>query len=214
MIFSEHVGPDGAELRCNGSGLYVDPTYRAFAPVLIKRVLRYKNVLYLNLTPGKPTWPMLEAQGYRRFVDGMFFTPAGLHRGTLAQLHSPIGSILAKLEAFEVDLLRDHAAFGCLCVIAEHDDQFYPFVFGIRKKYLVPFAHLIYCRNQDDFFRFAGVLGRYLARRGFPLVALYANGPIRELIGGYIAMRPMFYLGCAPPRSADLSYTEQVMFGY
>ena len=49
----------------------------------------------------------------------------------------------------------------------------------------MPYAYLAYCRDLEDFFRFAAPLGRFLARRGFPLVIIDSNGPIRGLIGRY-----------------------------
>jgi hypothetical protein len=79
---------------------------------------------------------------------------------------------------------------------------------------VVPFAYLAYCRRLDDFVRFAGPLGRFLAKRGFPFVVLDANGPIEGLIGKYSDGAPKYFKGPDQPRLGDIAYTERVMFGY
>ena len=70
LIFS--VVPDGEEkgIRCNGSSFYVEPAYRGYAAMLASRVLRHKNVTYLNITPDPHTLPMIAAQGYVRYSSG------------------------------------------------------------------------------------------------------------------------------------------------
>ena len=43
-------------------------------------------------------------------------------------------------------------------------------------KAVIPCAQLIYCRDLADFSRFAGPIGRYLARRGVPIAIIDSNG--------------------------------------
>jgi hypothetical protein len=92
----------------------------------------------------------------------------------------------------------------------------HPFVFGRRSKFgsrSVPFAHLIYCRTLEEFVRFSGPLGRFMARQGIPLIAIAANGPLKALTGKYVDEQPQFFKGPEPPRLGDVAYSERAMFG-
>ena len=81
-------------------------------------------------------------------------------------------------------------------------------------KGVIPCAQLVYCRDVDDFVRFARPIGRFLARRGQALVLIDANGPIPALIGRYFdAKMPKYFKGPDRPRLGDLAYTEAAMFG-
>jgi len=121
----------------------------------------------------------------------------------------------APYEASERELLAMHHDYGCLglwCVTAE---RAHPFVFMPRwVKGVVPCAQLIYCRNIQDFVRFARPIGRYLAMRGRPLVIVDSNGPIAGLVGAYLdGKAPKYFKGPRRPSFGDLAYTEAVMFG-
>ena len=78
----------------------------------------------------------------------------------------------------------------------------------------MPFAYLAYCRQVDDFVRFAGPLERFLAWRGFPLVVLDSNGPVKGLVGRYFDGAPKYFKGPDRPRLGDIAYSERVMFGF
>jgi hypothetical protein len=58
--------------RCNLSSWYVDPAFRAYAPMLVSQALRHKNVTYLNVSSAPHTRPIIEAQGFLRYCDGIF----------------------------------------------------------------------------------------------------------------------------------------------
>ena len=194
-------------VRCNESSYYVAEPYRCYAPVMVKRAHRFKNATYLNITPSRHTWPMLEAQGYKRLCDGFYFA--------LPLLCRPLPGVsvgdCARLEPFESELLAAHASYGCIALVCEHQGIAYPFVFAIRHKYGVRLAHLVYCRNQIDFRLVAGAVGRALVKRGILAVLLDADGPI-NLPGKYFEM-PKYWMGAERPRQGDLAYTELAMLG-
>jgi hypothetical protein len=220
QIFSTlRAGADQkATTRCNVSSWYVDPAFRSYAPLLVSQALKLKGVTYLNISSIPHTRPIVEAQGYLRFSNGVFLAlpclsraPAGLQARVIAADAQP----QAPFEAHERDLLRDHADYGCMSLWCETPERAYPFVFRERRiKGLISCAQLIYCRDVADFVRFARPLGRYLAWRGRPLVILDANGPVPDLIGKYFDQTmPKYFKGPAPPRLGDLAYTETAMFG-
>jgi hypothetical protein len=213
-------GADASETttRCNVSSWYVDPTFRSYAPFLVSQALKQKGVTYLNVSSVPHTRPILEAQGYLRFSNGVFVAlpclsraPADAHVRIVAADAQP----QAPCEAHERDLLKDHAGFGCISLWCETPERAYPFVFRERRvKGLITCAQLVYCRDIADFVRFARLLGRYLARGGRPLVILDANGPVRGLVGKYFDQTmPKYFKGPAPPRLGDLAYTETALFG-
>ena len=62
----------GSTIRCNVSSWYVEPAFRTYATLLVSQALRHKNVTYLNVSAAPHTWPIIEAQGFSRYCDGIF----------------------------------------------------------------------------------------------------------------------------------------------
>jgi hypothetical protein len=118
------------------------------------------------------------------------------------------------LSPSEIELLLAHARYGCVSLICRSANRVHPFIFRLRRVRFVPVAYLVYCRALEDFVRFAGPLGRFLAWRGCPFVILDSNGPIRGLIGRYFGSYPKYFKGPHPPRLGDLAYSELAMFGH
>jgi hypothetical protein len=217
LIFSSREVDGKTLIRCNGSSLYVAPEFSGYGALLIKRAESNKDVTYFNLTPGRHTWPMVEALGYKRFSNGTFISIPSLCC-SMSTAYTEAASVETCrrhcLEPFETELLLAHADWGCVSLICRCGDSSYPYVFGIDRRYYLPLAHLVYCRDQKDFVRLAGSVGRTMLRRGIAFIALDANGPIQGLVGRYIANRPKYWMGPETPRLGDLPYTERVMFGY
>jgi hypothetical protein len=205
--------------RCNLSSWYVDPEYRTYAPLLVSHALRHKNVTYLNVSAAPHTWPIIEAQGFSRYSDGIFVAlpalsktaPADKRVAIFDSSHEPH----AAFEPFEQDVLEQHAEHGCISLWCETAERAFPFVFRPRLvKGFVPCAQLIYCRDVADFVRFAAPIGRYLASRGRLLVVVDANGPILGLVGVFRpGSRPKYFKGPQRPRLGDLAYTEYAILG-
>jgi hypothetical protein len=215
LIYSSIVVNGEPKIRCNICSWYVKPEYRAHAAILASRAPRHKDVTYFNVTPAPHTVPMLEAHGFVRYCTGWFAAlPAlgGSHKAQV-KLVTPNDRLADGLQPAEAELLLAHANYGCISVTCTAGGTTYPFVFMPRRKFgVVPFVYLIYCRDQQDFVRFAGQLGRFLARSGFPLVALDSNGPIRGLVGAYFDGYPKYFKGPDRPQLGDLAYSELAMF--
>jgi hypothetical protein len=218
LIFSSIEADGETRLRCNLSSWYVEPSYRSYATILVSHALRHKHVTYLNITPDLSTLPILEAQGYVRYCSGRFVAVPSLSvptRGARVRAVATDTRAGEDLPSYEIDLLLRHAAYGCISVTCSSVNRRYPFVFLPRRKAgVVPFAYLAYCRHLDDFVRFAGPLGQFIACRGFPLVVLDANGPIKGLIGWYSGGAPKYFKGPDTPRLGDIAHSERVMFGF
>jgi hypothetical protein len=204
--------------RCNLSSWYAEPAFRAYAPLMVAHALKHKGVTYLNISPALHTRPIIEAQGFSRYSDGVFIampTLSGLFaRGRVTILDAQQRPT-ADFEPSDRDVLLEHAALGCTSLWCATAERAYPFVFRPRlAKKLIPYAHLIYCRQLGDFTRFAGPIGRFLARRGRPIVILDSNGPIPGLVGVYRrGQMPKYFKGAQPPRLGDLAYTEYAVMG-
>ena len=50
--------------------------------MLTKIAQRHKEVTYLNISPATWTWPIIEAQGFRTYCSGLFFSIPALSRVT------------------------------------------------------------------------------------------------------------------------------------
>jgi hypothetical protein len=214
LIFA--ATPGSGALRANVSSWYVEPAFRSYAPLLVAQALKLKTVTYLNVSAVPHTWPILEAQNYQRYANGVFVAAPALQRS-----HDEVRLLAADLEPeaphepFERDLLREHAGYGCISVWAVTRERAHPFVFRPRVvRTIVPCAQLIYCGDVADVVRFAGPIGRFLAWRGRPFVVIDANGPIDGLVGRcFDNTMPKFFRGPVRPRLGDLAFTETALFG-
>jgi hypothetical protein len=211
------AGPEA--MRCNVSSWYVEPAFRGYASFLTSRALHCKTATYLNVSPAPNTEPILEAQGWMRYSDGLFIAAPALQRraagGVVARLMPADRVPPAPCEDFERDLLARHAGYGCLAFWCATAQRAYPFVFRRRfARGIMPCAQLIYCREVADVARFAGLIGRHLLMRGCPLVVIDAKGRVPGLVGRYVGgLLPKYFKGGAPPRLGDLADTEAAMFG-
>jgi hypothetical protein len=169
------------------------------------------------ITPAPHTRAILEAQGYECYCRGRLAAVPALSAASPGARIEPVGPETSPgedLPSSEIDLLRAHAELDCISVICRAGGRRYPFVFATRRKFgLVPFATLVYCRDLQEFVRFAGNLGRFLVRRGFPLLIVDANGPVPGLIGTYSDDHPKYFKGPDQPRIGDLAYSKRVFFG-
>jgi hypothetical protein len=219
LIFSQVATGPAANIRCNVSSWYVEPAFRSFASLLVLRALKHSDVTYLNISPAPHVRATIEAQGFARYCNGQLLALPMLSR------KSPNLSIHAidsrdrpddELLSAEFDLLKAHADLGCTSLWCKSEGRDYPFAFLPRRvaKGVIPVMQLVYCRDQQDFVRFARPLGRYLALQGRPLVLMDAAGPIPGLIGKYFAGNgPKYFKGPNRPHLGDLAYTEGVLFG-
>jgi len=204
--------------RCNLSSWYVEPAYRAYAPLLVSQALHHKDVTYLNVSAAPHTWPIIEAQGFSRCSEGMFICLPALKRtcgGERVDILDARRYPAAGGDPFEQEILRHHAAYGCVSLWCVSGAHAHPFVFRPRLvKGFIPCAQLIYCRDLADFTRFVGPLGRYLARHGRAIVIVDANRPIPGLLGVFRRdSKPKYFRGPQPPRLGDLAYTEYAILG-
>jgi len=204
--------------RCNLSSWYVEPRFRAYAPMLVSQAVRDKDVTYLNVSSAPHTRPIIEAQGFSRYADGIFIAVpmlVGLLGGPKAELFDAQRRPNVAFDSGDEEILLQHAAHGCISLWCATSERAYPFVFRPRLvRGIVPCAQLIYCREIGDFVRFAGPIGRLLARRGCPLVIIDADAPIPGLVGWYSRGRmPKYFKGPRRPRLGDLAYTEHAVLG-
>ena len=218
LICSTMRADGGFAPRCNLSSWYVEPAFRFYASLLVSRALAHKNVTYLNVSPAPHTTAIIEAQGFARYCDGVFVAVPmlkdlfGSERVQIIEAHQRLP---VEADPFEREILLQHGALGCISVWCVSAGRAYPFVFRPRiVKKTIPCARLIYCRDIGDFTRFAGPIGRYLARRGKPLVIVDANSPLPSLLGVFRGgSMPKYFKGAQRPRLGDLAYTEFAVMG-
>jgi hypothetical protein len=208
----------GTNVRCNISSWYVEPEFRLHGSLLVLHALRHKQVTYVNVSPAPHTRTTIEAQGFSRYCKGQLLAVPLLRRASESVRVQSIEKVLRPTThalAAEYDLLTAHAALGCVCLWCTREDEAYPFIFLPRSIARgLPVLQLAYCRDWQDFVRFAGPIGRHLARRGRFLVLMDANGPVRGLPGKYFeGSGPKYFRGPAAPRLGDLAFTEGILFG-
>ena len=217
LIFSEVPFGGRAHIQCNVSSWYVDPAVRVYGTMLISRALKFRHVTYFNVSAAPHTFQILEAQGYQRYCAGRVIAAPALSawfRGARVEAVTAETRPGEDLPAWEVEMLRTHAGYGCVSVTCRAGGRRHPFIFALHRKYgVLPFAFLIYCREVAEFARLAGPLGRFLARRGTPLVIVDADGPIPGLVGRYLNRNPKYFRGPDRPRPGNMAYSERALFG-
>ncbi|HUK61629.1 MAG TPA: hypothetical protein VLV50_20520 [Stellaceae bacterium] len=218
LLISSLVPVNGQlKVRCNVSSWYVFPAFRAYASILARHALRHKEATYFNISPTLPTTEILAAQGYTRYCDGHFIAvPALSLRGMGARVEPISPAIMpgAGLSLEEIGLLYAHLRYGCISVVVSIGGRRYPFVFEpMTRLRVLRFAHLAYSPSIKDFVRFAGPLGRFLARRGIAFVVLDANGAVPGLVGHYRQATPKYFRGPDRPRLGDIAYSERDVLG-
>jgi hypothetical protein len=218
LIFSTMPAGDSVVTRCALSSWYVDPAFRAYAPLLVSQALQHKNVTYLNTSPAPHTRPIIEAQGFSRYSDGVFIavpTLNGLFGGAEVKVFGAHRQPEVDFDPLEQKLLLHHAAHGCISLWCSTSGRAYPFVFRRHLvKAIIPCARMIYCRDIAEFVRFAGPIGRFLALRGKFFILIDANGPIRGLLGTFrLGSMPKYFKGPERPQLSDLAYSEYALFG-
>ena len=176
QIYStQHAGGAGspaATTRCNVSSWYVEPAFRSYAPFLVAQAVKQKGVTYLNISSAPHTRPIVEAQGYLRFSNGVFAALPCLSGPPDVDVRVTAADPRAHCEVHERDVLRDHLAYGCMSLWCETRERAYPFVFRARRvKGLITCTQPIYCRAIAHPVPFARPLGRYLALRGRPVIS-------------------------------------------
>jgi hypothetical protein len=204
--------------RCNLSSWYVEPVFRAYATLLVSHALHHKEITYLNVSAAPHTWPIIEAQGFSRYCDGIFIAMpmlSGLFGSGAVKVFEANRQPAAGFDPFEQEILSRHAEHGCISLWCETAERAYPFVFRPRLvKRVMPCAQMIYCGDIADFVRFAGPIGRYLTRRGKPFVIVDSNGAIPGLAGTYYrGSMAKYFKGPQRPRLGDLAYTEYAVLG-
>jgi hypothetical protein len=206
---------------CNVSSWYVDPAFRNYAALFASMTQKRKDVTYFNVTPAVPTWPILEAQGFVPYCRGLYFSVPALARsgrGIKIEAVAPDTPDIAGLPGADLDMLKRHAEYGGLSLVGHSAAGALPFIFlPLRKRRGIiplPGMQLGYCRSMADYLHCAGAIGRYLLRRGKPVIIIDANGPVAELPGVYTEARGRKYFkGPHRPRLGDLADTELAIYG-
>ncbi len=202
--------------RCNFSSWHVAEGYRRFGTILVSAALRDRSLTYLNISSERATRPIIEAQGFRRYSDGVMLAAPLLALTSLGRAE------ILRNEPTETDaspqelaLMRHHAAFGCITFWCRAGGRAYPFVVARRLiKDRLPVAQIIYCAADTPWPLLAGAVGRALARHRLFLMLVDAAGPLPGLPGRFLAGRmPKYARGPQIPHPGDLAYTEAALIG-
>jgi hypothetical protein len=218
LLICSTVREEAVRTRCNFSSWCVAPNYRPYASLLVSKALAHKDVTYVNISPAPHTLRILEAQGFIRYSHGVFIAVPIIasHYGARIKVANSRREPDVSFDPVDQQTLSDHAAFGCISLWCEMPNRAYPFIFRRRLlKGALPCAQMIYCQNINDFVRFAGPIGRFLAMRGLFFVIIDASGPIPGLVGTFRkGIMPKYFKGRDQPRLGDLAYSEAALFDF
>jgi hypothetical protein len=221
MIYSRKILGEEMTICCNVSSWYVDPAFRNTAALFASMTQKRKDVTYFNVTPAHTTWPILEAQGFRLYCRGLYFSVPALSRrghGMRIEAVTPNTELIRNLPGADLEKLKCEVEYGNLSIVCHTADDALPFSFlPLRKRRGIipmPAMQLGFCSSIPDFVRCAGTIGHYLLRRGKPVVIVDANGPVAGLRGVY--REPLgrkYFKGPHQPPLGDLTDTELAIYG-
>jgi hypothetical protein len=221
LIYSDRGTASQPRIWCNLSSWYVEPPFRNYASMLTRIAQRLPEVTYVNISAARQTWPIVEAQGFRAYCTGLFFSVPAL---SLAGYGAPVERVTADatgidgIPSDEAMLLIRHARYGCLSLIVRTKQRVIPLVLQqvrIRQgRFALPAMQLIYCRDVSDFVACAGAVGRFLLWSGRVSVMIDANAPVEPLLGVYTERRGRKYIkGPQLAQLGNLSETELPIYG-
>lgn len=215
----------GTHLRCNLSSWYVAPEIRALGTLLDGQAMRDRSVTYLNVSPAPHTIGMHEARGFRRFCRGQMLAVPALgrpRRGASVRALGPTEDV--DLPEPPRALVRDHAGYGCLCLLCRDGAGSHVVILqrlslklSRRHTWLprLPALQMVYGPAASELPRWLGAIGRHLLLRGEPpflLLDVDARPP--GIVGRHLdGWRPRYARGPHPVPVGDLSYTEITVFG-
>ena len=113
-----------------------------------------KDVTYFNVTPAQPTWPILEAQGFKPYCSGLHFSMPALSRARTRHdgrsRHS--GHVVDQgLPDADLEMLKRQCGIWQSQPCMPHGEGALPFVFlPLRKRRGIipmPAMQLGYCRS-------------------------------------------------------------------
>jgi hypothetical protein len=221
LIYTDRGSESHPQIWCNLSSWYVEPAFRNYATMLTRIAQRLPEVTYVNISAVRQTWPILEAQGFRSYCNGLFLSIPSISRTGLSARIEQVGADARTLNGIpsdEAELLIRHARYGCLSIVVRSEQGAVPLVLQdvrVRQgRFALPLMQLIYCRDIPDYVACAGAIGRFLLRQGRVSVMIDANGQIPGLVGVYTDRRGRKYVkGPQQARLGDLSDTELPLYG-
>ena len=218
LICSTIPAGDEAATRCNLSSWYVDPAFRTYAPMLVSQALRHKDVTYLNVSPAPHTRPIIEAQGFSRYCDGIFIgVPMlnGLFGGPKAEVFEAKRQPNVPFDLRDREMLVAARGAWLPQPVVRHARARLPFrlppAFGARRHPLRA-ADLLQRHGRFHPFRRPGRTHVGAARSAIRHCRCQRAGT-----GTARLVQPRqhaeIFQGAAAPRLGDLAYTEHAVMG-
>lgn len=199
----------------NLAGWFIDEDYRWYAPFMLKKISRDRNLIYTDLTPLDSVEEMLKKFRWTPINGGiaLFPFPQGLmfwKSGARVADFDPSDD--DQLSAYEHRLLSDHAKMGCLTAILNIGDERHPLIF-VRQSYrFIPYLGLIYARDKDIVLKHMPAISRYLLKRGYLLAGIDCFRSDMPFGGFFLDRRNTvkYHTGPADQKGIDQAYSELV----
>ena len=217
LIYSAR-DPSWTKVRCHVTSWCARPEYRPYATLLAFKATNRRDVSYINISARPTTRPIIEAQGFTRYSNGIFLSFPLFHvfdkRDAITI--TPFGlNPPGQFSPEDFSLISAHNDYGCICFWCSVDGRSFPFVFRSKKfKGIFPGLQLIYCSDVDNISLFARNFGLYFLRMGKLALAIDSNGSISGLAGKYFdGVEPRYFKG-PKPAIGDLSFTQKALLDY
>jgi hypothetical protein len=217
-ISSDHATPEGPRVYTNISSWAVQPSSGVLGPLqLLRRAVSAPEATVTTLSAVPDSLETLRRLGFQCWSEGQVVGIGTASTGQAKVLDLDAAQA-AGLNERQASILADHAAMGCLtpCVLVR--GALTPLIFlrrRIERLVPIPAAQLIYCAHLANLLPHTGVVWRWLAAHGYPLMIVDASGPLPGIRGRYYPGRAAkYYRGPNPGMDCDHTYSEMVYLGF
>jgi len=152
------------QMVTNLSSWYIDPEHRHLAPLMLRNMVRSKEMVFTDLSPSDRVIPMLAPLGFRPLNAGL--TAIAL---PFAALRPPRGHVTGledvdrqALDPSTLTQLEQHAQFGAIAAVLYANGRPNPLLFIERTIRKLPAVQLVYCEDNSVFRAHLQDIARFL----------------------------------------------------
>lgn len=190
----------------NFSSWYVEPSARAMAPLMLRKLSSAAEVQFTDLTASPAVARMLPALGFQLMsTQSMVILTALLARRSQAVVGAE------QVSDADRQLVQDHLNLGCLVCGLKTDDAVHPLIFLPRtRRKILPSAQLIYAPSRRAVYDNLPAICAFLLKRGRLFAEIDLEPGRIPSVPHFKRPASRFVKGGTDPDKIDFAYSEFV----
>lgn len=190
----------------NFSSWYVEPSARAMAPLMLRKLSSAAEVQFTDLTASPAVARMLPTLGFQLMsTQSMVILTALLARRSHAVVSAE------QVSDADRQLVQDHLNLGCLVCGLKVDDAVHPLIFLPRtRRKILPSAQLIYAPSRRAVYDNLPAICAFLLKRGRLFAEIDLEPGRIPSVPHFKRPASRFVKGGTDPDKIDFAYSEFV----